>query len=671
MPPDLLVDSSTPDTNLDYFDIVITELIPDTDYAMQFAWVYEDKTLSPYSASLDIHTDSITIPEVSNITTSWSNNDLTINWNRPEETVNGTVVGLADSYILTLTYGSTTKPIPVNANPNQTAQQYILTQDKARGFFKPDFPNSYTGLLQVVNSDGKSTGVSFTTASLSDGITDQDIPDSAWALTKVLDGYIVSWAQFTDVGARAIYDYTEVWQSTAQTGTYTLVASGQSPLPVVYYSDLGTKYVKIRHKTKRNTYSHYSNVKQIKAADPSGYDATAPTNTSTISAGTPTVDSNGLFDFNYKIPFSWNANADTTTLGYKIRWRIYGSSDAYVYMSVPGRTTASANLFGVLAGQTYEVGLSVYDEYDNVSSTWSTTTVAVPAFDGSIKDTKYIKAGDMKLGYGIGPGGESNNKGLYLSTNNYWYIYGNTVTDNTARIKVGSSTDYLSWDGSSMVVTGTINANGGNFTGSVSVGGIKSDGTSVPGQLRVIQKWDTTVTTPVPTIGLEIGKLNQTYVTVPSATLTSGLYAYNKETSKYVLIDAADGSIRANNAYIDGTITTSGTPGSYASNKLTISGGKISADTVVYLNSPYIDLVTNPAVGGDGIININTDTVEVVATNIKHTGTTKFYGRPYVDQDSDIGVGSTKALRNIYILSTLVGTTSSTGNIGDIWIQYA
>lgn len=663
VPPDLLNDTSTPDLNPDYFDIVITDLKPDTDYAIQLAWVFEDKTLSPYSASYDLHTDAITIPEVTNIATEWSKNDLIITFNRPEETVNGVITGLADSYILTLTYGAVSQKIPFNANTQQTSQKYTLTQSKAEALWPAAVPNQYTGLLQVVNLDGTSTGVSFTTASLSDGITDQDISDSSWAITSVLDGYIVSWAQFTDAGAKAIYDYTEVYQSTTSSGTYSLVEFGKSPLPHVYYADLGTKYIKIRHKTKRGTYSHYSNVKQIKSADPSGYDANGPTNEGNITAGTPEIDGDGLFDFNYKVPFSWTQENDATALGYRLRWRIQGSSDPYTYTLVPGLTTTTTYLFGVLAGQTYEVGKNTYDEYGNTTAAWKTTTVTVPAFTGEIKDGKFLAAGDMKLGYGIG--NNNTHKGLYLSPHNYWYVAGNTHSDNAAYISVGSADSNLVWNGTDLTTTGIINALGGTFTGFISVGS-----PTVPGQLRVVETFDTNGTTPL--LGIELGKFSSA-VTVAGTSMTHGIYAYNKNTAKYVLIDAADGSIRSNNAYINGTLTTAGKPGNYGSdNTLTISGGKISADTVVYLNSPYIDLVTNHP-SGSGKLNINTDTVEMVATTIKHTGTTKFYGRTYIDEDQStyVGTSSNPTMRNIWIRPDLISLTATGGLIGDVWIQYA
>lgn len=49
IPPDLLNDASQIQDDKDYIDVVLTDLNLDTEYKMQFAWVYEDKTVSDYS----------------------------------------------------------------------------------------------------------------------------------------------------------------------------------------------------------------------------------------------------------------------------------------------------------------------------------------------------------------------------------------------------------------------------------------------------------------------------------------------------------------------------------------------------------------------------------------------------------------------------------------------
>lgn len=62
--PDLLKDVNKPITNTDYFDIVITDLKPDTEYKVQFAWVYDNDSRSDYSATYTFNTDPETAPDV-------------------------------------------------------------------------------------------------------------------------------------------------------------------------------------------------------------------------------------------------------------------------------------------------------------------------------------------------------------------------------------------------------------------------------------------------------------------------------------------------------------------------------------------------------------------------------------------------------------------------------
>ena len=114
-----------------------------------------------------------------------------------------------------------------------------------------------------------------------------------------------------------------------------------------------------------------------------------------------------------------------------------------------------------------------------------------------------------------------------------------------------------------------------------------------------------------------------------------------------------------------GSITTTGTVGAYGSNTLTISGGKLSANSVIYLESAgVIDLT---AVTG---LSVNADT-EITGT-FEASGSTLFNGaNNQINRDTDVGGSSTKNIRNVWIRTTLISATSSSGSIGDIWLQYA
>ena len=56
--PDDLRDTSQPDTDKNYFKIVIPDLNPGEIYPIQFRWQYEDKTYSDWSASKSFTTAS-------------------------------------------------------------------------------------------------------------------------------------------------------------------------------------------------------------------------------------------------------------------------------------------------------------------------------------------------------------------------------------------------------------------------------------------------------------------------------------------------------------------------------------------------------------------------------------------------------------------------------------
>lgn len=87
LPPDLLKDTSTPDTDKNYFKITITDLELNTEYPLQFAWVYEDKTISDYSATYNVVTASETTLNAPSIPTLyWGNGLLSVEWNGKDYT---------------------------------------------------------------------------------------------------------------------------------------------------------------------------------------------------------------------------------------------------------------------------------------------------------------------------------------------------------------------------------------------------------------------------------------------------------------------------------------------------------------------------------------------------------------------------------------------------------
>jgi len=451
----------------DTFDIVIPDLDPSSAYPIQFRWQFADKTVGGWSVSKLLVTPEIARPEATNIVAVWEGTNLKVTWDAQP---------LATSFQIYLTAGSTTMSWTKAIDKSQTGQTFVLSKEDNKANFGGVFKTTLTGVLKTTYIDNTTSGSAFAIPSYVDTLCSATISDTDWTLTPIANGFTIAWTANQNV--YPTYDYTEVYISDSSTGTYTKEYSGVGPA-TIKVATLAANYVKIKHMSQADCASSFSNIRTVSAYDPVSYDDTPPSNTFTLGTATVTDDSNGLFTFDKKVLFTWTENTDTDTAGYRIRFRIAGSTDPYTYMSVPGKTKTSTYLYGLKGGQTYEIGVSTFDIYGNTNETeWRTyPNISAPASTSLVADTA-ITAGDMKLGYGIG--GTSSQKGLYIAPDNYWYVQGNTNVSSAARLSVGGSSDKLVWDGSNLTVTGTVYANAGRFTGAIDVGS-----STVNGQLRV------------------------------------------------------------------------------------------------------------------------------------------------------------------------------------------
>ena len=235
---------------------------------------------------------------------------------------------------------------------------------------------------------------------------------------------------------------------------------------------------------------------------------------------------------------------------------------------------------------------------------------------------------------------------------------------NAARIEI-SSLGFYAYNGSDATVsitntgtaafTGTVNASGGTFTGYVTGGtarfGANVDSTNDGIWIDANNYWYDTGSFKVGD-----GSESMSYSSAGGLVVTGEISA-----------GTFSGNITSTATIAGGTITSTGTISSYGSNTLTISGGKLAADSVIYLESAgWIDLT---AISG---LSINADT-EITGT-FEASGSTLFNGaNNQINRDTDVGGTSTKNIRNVWIRSTLVATNASIPNsyIGDIWLQYA
>ena len=326
------------------------------------------------------------------------------------------------------------------------------------------------------------------------------------------------------------------------------------------------------------------------------------------------------------------------------------------YIDVAGsvKITTSANASGT-GGTTarIEINSTGFYAYDGSVATVSITNTGTAVFSGTVNATAgaftgYVTAGTARFGANV----NSTDDGIWINANNYWY--------DTGSFKVGDGTESMSYSSAGgLVVTGDINATGGTFTGYVT-GGTARFGTNVDSTNDGI--WINSYNYWYDTGAFKVGDGSESM----SYTSAGGLVVTGE-----ISAGTFSGSISSTATITGGSFVTTGNVGAFTGNALTITGGAISAGKVVSLS-------TTTALS-DGVIDFDTDYITLSAGiqteifgAIKMSGSTTFYGsNNSIGIDTDVGGTSTKNIRNVWIRTTLISTSSSAGNIGDIWLQYA
>lgn len=272
------------------------------------------------------------------------------------------------------------------------------------------------------------------------------------------NSYQVKWDKPTFAG----YVDTIVWESPTNTFTSasTVVYAGSSNQINILTSNTDVRYVKIIHRDKflhanidPSLDTKYIIVGPITPKDPVVIDTTGPSNVSGVST-TGGIDTTGYLGFNGYVDVSWSAVTGGDIRGYRIRFKPIDSS-VYSYADSPG-TGTSYRLTGLAVGVTYNIEVATYDQYNNTSTSYiAGTNISIP---GTPTMSGYIAAGAFKFGDGVVTG----KRGLYFNDSNYWYIN----SSSTAEFKLGGpTTNYISWDGSELKVTGNLGVDGSTKIG--------------------------------------------------------------------------------------------------------------------------------------------------------------------------------------------------------------
>jgi len=485
-------------------------------------------------------TDAPSVP--SGLTASWSGTDFVVSFTH-DPTASENIY--LKEYIVKLIPAAPTPFKEFSLTPTSgSSQKFSLSLEVNQAAFG-EAQTQFSGTITSVDIyNNKSAPIAFTN-------TPYVSPLSTPTITAVAiaNGYTVSYpTQTSNVFNLISIEEVESSASTAPATGYAVVKTDKSNPSIVSAPNNNKRWVRARLNDKVNAFTAYSNIVAVTPVSPVVVDVDGPPNVTSVSA-TGGIDSTGYLGFNAYADISWPSVTTGGIRGYRIRFSNDGGT-TYSYVDSPGSGT-TYRLGGLAVGATYKIAVATYDEYNNTSTSYVSLSPDLKV-DGTPSVTSYITAGPFQ--FGVGVGGTTTNKGLYFDSSNYWYIN----ASNSARLKVGGSTsNYLSWDGSEFLVDGNISARAGTFRGNVSIisGGSLYSGTLTSGNLTgagyILNSSGLTFNSPsvsgITTINAATGKLT-------TASAYIGSWDVNDST---LFKTTSAGTLSLNSS--DATITTNST----------------------------------------------------------------------------------------------------------------
>jgi hypothetical protein len=413
------------------------------------------------------------------------------------------------------------------SSPNQTeiknfyneSNRFGLNEDENRDLF-----GTFEGTINITiysrdSSGNESSGVSIT--------ANADVPSDPTnvKLSAAVLGYNVSW----DLPTFKNYDYTRIYESSSESGTYTVVRNERGASTYVPKSSLSTVWVKVSHVNKAGAESNLvaSVPPSITPIDPVPTDVTppaVPTSLSWEDAGTESK--NGITVAAMRA--HWQVSEITS--GYKVRvtedivnrenWAVYDvpaikakvtnkqlltnvatltltahsfRPDDYVTVFNVGAPFDGKFKITSVTTNTITFNLTGSDvssqasDGDVIASSFVVTDLypgtqyygSILAYDSANNLTQFVSEGTFTtsgvagtVGKKITIDGTSMAFGPNVSgTNDGLFIDSNNYWYNTGTFKAGTTTNNLSWDGVNLRLDGRVIARSGSFSGNIFMSG--------------------------------------------------------------------------------------------------------------------------------------------------------------------------------------------------------
>lgn len=370
----------------------------------------------------------------------------------------------ADYFLITLTANSKTRTFWSPVNKSSTSQSFFLSATDNKASFGL-FASQFEVFILVRDTFGQvSTLVNAQTLTYSTPLDDPTITATAGTLS-----YNVSYNNQTDKPFDNIYIFEDTGSG------YNQVAQGTSNPIVVPVNNTLTRSVKAKFYDSNGGSTSFSTPVTVKPLASVSLGTSGPPNVGTVTTSGG-LDSLGTIGFNGFANISWAAVTTGDIRGYTIRYRpVTSPVSNYAYVNSPG-AGLSFRLTGLNAGLVYEIAVATYDAYNN------TSTAFIPGTNVTVGGTPYIASTVDVSGYFSAKANSTDadstafkfgyfdkallgKRGISLTEHNYWYI----DSGQGASLKVGGEDNYMSWNGSSLTVTGDLRAKKGSFSGNVRI----------------------------------------------------------------------------------------------------------------------------------------------------------------------------------------------------------
>ena len=136
-------------------------------------------------------------------------------------------------------------------------------------------------------------------------------------------------------------------------------------------------------------------------------------------------------------------------------------STDYYRMSLHNGGTGTGEKYLKWTGSDLEIKGNITADTGTFSGT---VNASGGTFTNNITTSGTFTSGTSKFGTGVASG----KNGIIIDSDNYWYY---DTSTNDVDFKVGDSTDNITWDGSTLSVSGDLDASSGTITGATLVGG--------------------------------------------------------------------------------------------------------------------------------------------------------------------------------------------------------